>query len=673
MKRLATFILTLLISATVTAQSLELKSPGGNLLVKIEIGNKITFSVTHGNTEVLAFSPISMTLSDGTVWGRNPKLANKKMQSFNQSIHPVLYKKSTVEDVYNELVLNFKGNYGLIFRAYDQGVAYRFVATGKEEMIITNEEISLKFNHDYMAYAPYVRNRDFDPKDFNRQFFTSFENTYTHLKLSELDKSRMMFLPVLVELNDGKKLCFTEADLESYPGLNLAHQTEGSSLTGVFAPYPKKTEQGGHNMLQQIVTERENYIARVKGPRNFPWRVFSVSSNDSELLDNDMVYRLASPSRLDDVTWIKPGKVAWDWWNDWNIYGVDFKAGINNETYKYYIDFASESKIEYVILDEGWAVNKQADLLQVIPEIDIKELVEYGKKKKVGIILWAGYWAMDRDMENVCKFYSEMGVKGFKVDFMNRDDQAMADFYYRCAATAAKYKMLIDFHGAYKPTGLNRTFPNVLNFEGVFGLEQMKWAAPEVDMVTFDVTMPFIRMVAGPLDYTQGAMRNAIRKNYCPVYTEPMSQGTRCRQLAEYVVFESPLNMLCDNPTNYRREPECTKFIAEIPTVWDKTIALDGRVGEYIVMARQKGKEWYVGGLTNWDERDLLIDLSFLGNGNFQIEIFRDGLNAGRAACDYIREIIPAAENKKIAVKMKPGGGFAAKILQKPINLQNMN
>jgi alpha-glucosidase len=662
MKSILAFIFLTLTAVATNGQTYELSSPGGNLRIKVGTGDETVISVTHGKTEVLAPSPVSMTLSDGTIWGRNAKLVSKKEKSTHQSIGTGLYKKNLVDDVCNSLVLNFKGKYSLEFRAYDQGVAYRFVTNREEELIVSNEEVNLNFTHDHTAIVPFVRNRDVDPHDFYRQFFTSFENTYTHQKISELDKSRMIFLPILVELGDGKKLLFSEADLESYPGLNLVHRNNGNSFSGIFAPYPKKTVQGGHNMLQQVVTEREDYIARVKGPRCFPWRLFSVSTNDSEMLDNDMVYRLASPSRIDDVSWIKPGKVAWDWWNDWNVYGVDFRAGINNETYKYYIDFASESKIEYIILDEGWAVNKQADLFQVIPEIGIRELVEYGRQKNVGIILWAGYWAMERDMEKVCRVYSEMGVRGFKVDFMNRDDQEMVEFYYRCAATAAKYHMLIDFHGAYKPTGLNRTYPNVLNFEGVFGLEQLKWSPPEVDMVTFDVTMPFIRMGAGPLDYTQGAMRNAIRENYRPVYSEPVSQGTRCRQLAQYVIFESPLNMLCDNPANYRREPACTKFIAEIPTVWDKTLALDGKVGEYIVMARQKNEVCYVGGMTNWDKRELSIDLSFLAGDNFIIEIFRDGLNADRAACDYIKETVRLPANKKFTVQLMPGGGFAAKI-----------
>ena len=480
--------------------------------------------------------------------------------------------------------------------------------------------------------------------------------------ITKLNDKRLMILPYLVDLGNGKKLCITEADLEDYPGMFLNNATDKPSLKSVHAPYPKVKQQGGHNRLQMLVKERENFIAKTKGNRSFPWRVFVVSENDKQLVDCDMVYRLASPSRVSDVSWIKPGKVAWDWWNDWNIYGVDFRAGINNETYKYYIDFASEHGIEYVILDEGWAVNLEADLLKVIPEIDMEEIVSYAKSKNVDIILWAGFYAFDRDMENVVKHYADMGVKGFKVDFMDRDDQEVINFLYRSAETCARYKMLVDFHGVCKPTGLQRTYPNVINYEGVNGLEQLKWSPASYDMVTYDVTFPFIRMVAGPVDYTQGAMRNATRANYRPVNSEPMSQGTRCRQLATYVIFESPLNMLCDNPTNYMREKECTEFIANIPTVWNETQVLDAKVSEYIAMARQHDDIWYLGALTNWEPREMELDLSFLGDGNYKLELFKDGINADRAACDYKKEIIPVPADRKLKIKMAPGGGYAAKI-----------
>ena len=497
---------------------------------------------------------------------------------------------------------------------------------------------------------------------FEEQFFNSFEQPYVNETISSLNDKRLKILPLLVDLEDGRKVCITEADLEDFPGMFLNNETGKTSLKAVHAPYPKVKEQGGHNQLQMLVKERENYIAKTSGTRSFPWRAFIISRNDKELADCDMVYRLASPSRVNDISWIKPGKVAWDWWNDWNLYGVDFRAGINNPTYKYYIDFASEHGIEYVILDEGWAVNLEADLLKVIPEIDLPTIVSYAKSKNVDIILWAGFYAFDRDMENVVKHYADMGVKGFKVDFMDRDDQELINFLYRSAETCARYKMLVDFHGICKPTGLQRTYPNVINYEGVHGLENMKWVASTYDMPLYDVTIPFVRMVAGPMDYTQGAMRNAIRKNYAPIYTEPMSQGTRCRQLALYVVFESPFNMLCDTPSNYMREPESTAFIAEIPTVWDESIVLDGKMGEYIVTARRKGDVWYVGGITDWNARDIEVDCSFLGDKSYHATLFKDGVNAHRAGRDYKCESFPIKKDGKLKVHLAPGGGFALKI-----------
>ena len=317
-----------------------------------------------------------------------------------------------------------------------------------------------------------------------------------------------------------------------------------------------------------------------------------------------------------------------------------------------------------MILDEGWAVNKQADLMQVVPEIDLEELCAYAKEKGVGLILWAGYWAVNRDMETVFLHFSRMGVKGFKIDFMDRDDQQMVNFYTACAEMGAKYKMMIDFHGAYKPTGLHRTYPNVINFEGVHGLEQMKWGQDGKSQVIYDVTIPFIRMVAGPFDYTQGAMRNATLNNYRPVNSEPMSPGTRCRQLAEYVIFDAPLTMLCDSPSNYLQEPECTQFIAEIPTVWDETLALGGKIGEFVTMARRSGDNWYIGSMTDWTPRDITIELGFLPAGRYRIEIFRDGKNADRAARDFAKEERTVVPGDKIKVHLAPGGGWAAKLVR---------
>ena len=647
-------------SVSVSAQkTYQLESPDKKLQTVVTIGDDIRFSMTHEGSEVLASSPISMTFQNGVVLGEKPRVSKVMRGVADKSIPSPLYKKSEVQDVYNEVTFAFRGNYGLVFRAYNDGLAYRFTTKMKDSIVVVDEEAYFNFPADYSAFAPYVNNTK---ATFEEQYMNSFEQPYVYEPITKLNSKRLMFLPLLVELEGSKKLCITEADLEDYPGMFLNNSTTQPALKPVFAPYPKVKKQGGHNNLQMLVEEREHYIAKTKGTRSFPWRVFVVSAEDRQLADCDMVYRLASPCRVKDLSWIKPGKVAWEWWNDWNIDGVDFRAGINNDTYKYYIDFASEHGIEYVILDEGWAVNLKADLMQVIPEIDLQELVDYGKSKNVGIILWAGYYAFDRDMENVVKHYAEMGVKGFKVDFMDRDDQEMMNFLYRAAETCARYQMMVDFHGICKPTGLQRTYPNVINYEGVYGLENLKWAAQTHDMPKYDVTIPFIRMLAGPMDYTQGAMRNAIRSNYFPVNSEPMSQGTRCHQLATYVIFESPLNMLCDNPSNYRREAECTNFIADIPTVWDKTVALDGKVGEYVAIARQHGNDWYVGALTNWDARELTLDLSFLGEGNYTLELFKDGINADRAARDYKKEVISVPADRKVTIKMAPGGGWAAKI-----------
>ncbi|MEG1544544.1 MAG: glycoside hydrolase family 97 protein [Muribaculaceae bacterium] len=650
----------LLIGCTLAAQkTYQVQSPNGKLKTVVTVGDKVEYEVSHEGTEVLAPSTLSMTLENKEVLGAQPKVKKAINTTIDRLIPSPFYKKEEVKDHYNELTLVFKGNFNLVFRAYDDGVAYRFVTTRPGDMLVMNEEAVFHFSKDHPTFAPYVNNKK---TTFEEQFFNSFEQPYVHEPITRLNSNRLMFLPFLVELENGKKLCITEADLEDYPGMFLNNSTTSPSLQSVFAPYPKEEVQGGHNRLQMLVKSRENYIAKTKGSRSFPWRVFIVSESDKELTNCDMVYRLASPSRVTDVSWIKPGKVAWDWWNDWNLHQVDFRAGINNDTYKYYIDFASKEGIEYVILDEGWAVNKQADLMQVVPEINLEELIAYGKQRNVGIILWAGYWAFHRDMEKVVKHFSVMGVKGFKVDFMDRDDQKMINFLYQAAAVCAQNKMLLDFHGVCKPSGLQRTYPNVLNYEGVNGLEQLKWSPQSYDMVTYDVTIPYIRMVAGPMDYTQGAMRNATKYNYYPVNSEPMSQGTRCRQLATYVIFESPFNMLCDNPSNYLKEEECTNFIATIPTVWKKTVALDGSVGNFVAIARNDGKDWYVGALTNWDKREITLDLSFLGDGNYKAEVFKDGINADRAACDYKKEVITIPVNRKLTIQMAPGGGYVARI-----------
>lgn len=641
-------------------KQLLLSSPDGKLKSTITVGDKLTYDISCNGQQVLAPSPISATLDNGKVWGDKARLSKVTEKKNDTQIDAPFYRSSCVRDYYNELTLRFKGDYSVVFRAYNDGVAYRFVNHAKKPFCILNEEVDYRFPADVTASVPYV-NAGKDG-DYNGQFHNSFENVYTTAPISQLNKERLMFLPLVVQATPEVKVCITETDLNNYPGLYLTNAKGSNSLSGIQAPYPKTMKQGGHNNLQMRVQTREEYIAKVDGPRNFPWRVAVVTTRDTQLAASNLSYLLAEPSKLSDTSWIKPGKVAWEWWNDWNLCGVDFKTGVNNATYKAYIDFASQYGIEYVIQDEGWAVNLKADLMQVVKEIDLKELVDYAAARNVGIILWAGYYAFERDMENVCRYFSEMGVKGFKVDFMDRDDQLMTDFNHRAAAMCAKYHLILDLHGTHKPAGLNRTYPNVLNFEGVHGLEQMKWRPAGFDQITYDVMIPFIRQVAGPMDYTQGAMRNATRENYYPSNSEPMSQGTRCHQLAMYIVLESPFNMLCDSPSNYMREPESTSFIAQVPTVWDETVVLDGKMGEYIITARRKGDTWFVGGLNNWDARDVEVDLSFLSSGSHKAVLFKDGVNAHRTARDYKREEVRVSSTQPLKVHLAPGGGFTLQI-----------
>ena len=659
MKKTLFLAVALLSTAVVSAQkSYTLSSPDGNLQTTVSPGNELLYDIVYKGRTLLEPSPLSLSLGNGDSWGPNARISKASRSSVDRWIDSPFYRADSLHEHYNALTLRMKGDWEVEFRAYDDGIAYRFVNRTRKPFTILNEQVEYRFPSDFQASVPYVTSGE--DGDFEAQFYNSFENVYSVAPLSKMNPGRLAFLPLVVDAGQGVKICISESDLCNYPGLYLYNPDGKTALKGRFAQCPDSLEQGGHNRLQMIVRERREHIAEVAGPRNFPWRMAVVGS-DTQLAASSLSYLLAEPSRIDDISWIHPGKVAWEWWNDWNISGVDFRSGINTQTYKYYIDFAASQGIEYVILDEGWAVNLQADLMQVVPQINLPEIIEYGASKNVGIILWAGFHAFNRDMEQVCRHYAQMGVKGFKVDFMDRDDQLMTAFNHRAAETAAKYHLVLDLHGTHKPAGINRTWPNVLNVEGVHGLEQLKWKPESHDQVEYDVMIPFIRQVAGPMDYTQGAMINATRTSYHPNHSEPMSQGTRCHQLALYVVLDSPLNMLCDSPTNYLQEAECTHFIASIPTVWDETRILDGRLGEYIVTARRKGSTWYIGAITDWNPRDLKIDLSFLG-GERSAELFRDGVNADRKASDYRCEELRIDTAKPFAVHLAPGGGFVMKI-----------
>ncbi len=631
------------------SESYLLGSPDGSVELTVQTGEKLQWSVKHGGQKVIGPSSISLTLSDGVVLGNRVRIRSARREEVRSSFQAIHYKKTVVEDHYNQLTLNCRGDFGIIFRVYDDAVAYRFITRMEGEVVIENEEANFNFTADHPAFVPYMR----DYRD-GRIFNCSFESLYTRQRISEFRPDSLAFLPLLVDVGKGKKVVITEADLEDYPGMFLKLNETGQGYQGVYAPYPLEEKVV---RINYIPVKRADYIARTAGERSFPWRAIVISEQDKELLNNDLVQKLASPSRIADPSWIQPGQVAWDWWSGINISHVDFRAGINTETYKYYIDFAAANGIPYIILDAGWS--SPGNLLKTIPQVDLPAIVEHGKQMGVGVILWAGWHQLVLQLEEVFSFYSQMGIKGFKIDFIDRDDQLAVASVYEMAKRAAEYHLLVDYHGIYKPTGLQRTYPNVVGTEGVKGMENVKWAREDVPR--YDVTIPYIRMLAGPMDYTPGAMRNATRRNFAPINSNPMSQGTRCHQLAMYVIYEVPLQMLSDNPTIYMKEQECTDFITSVPVCFDETIALDGKVGEYAALARRKRDVWFAGAMTNWDPREMTIDLSFLGPGEYRAIIFRDGINADRQASDYVRETRTVSSSDALKFKLFPGGGWSAR------------
>lgn len=653
MKRILYVILVIFSTSNVFSKDLSVSSPDGRTVVVVTVENTVSWKVDVDGRSVITPSVISMTFDDGKVIGSNPVLKTGSIVQIDQQTEAVIYKKKMITDRYNELQLKFS-DYSLLFRVYNDGMAYRWITDFKTKgnVLVRSEKAEFNFaGKDQDAVVGYVRA---DEKDV---YYQSFENEYQFIKLRDMSTFWPAFAPILIGMPDGIKVAITDADLTDYPGMFLKYTGE-SSLSGDFAPFVSEEKQGGHNNLQAFVVKRADYIAETTGKRSYPWRTVIIAREDKDLLNNDMVYKLATPCQVKDISWIKPGKLAWDYWCAWNIYGVDFRAGINTDTYKFFIDFASDNKIEYVLLDEGWA--ESTDIMKVVPEIDLPEIIDYARRRNVSILLWGGWVPLDQKMDEALKHYSEMGIKGFKVDFMDRDDQRVVSFCSRLAEKAAQYKLLIDFHGCYKPTGLQRTYPNVINFEGVYGLEYLKGDNP--DMPKNDATIPFLRMLAGPVDYTQGAMFNANRKSYKGIWSMPMSQGTRAHQVALYIVFESPLVMMADSPNNYMKEQETTDYITQLPTVFDETVALAGKIGEYAAVARKKGDKWYVGAISDWTEREITLDCSFLGQGLWKAEVFKDGINADRNGNDYKIVEQNIVSGQKINIKLAPGGGWTAVI-----------
>ena len=638
-----------------------LSSPDGTLKVEISAGNELAYQVMHGNDTILSHSNIGLVLENGTIVGKTPRITGERRRKIKDNIESPFYRFKEFVATGNELDLKLKGGFGIIFRAYNEGVAYRFYTTQSSDIIIKEEQAEFNFKEDYTAYLPYTTN-DKQPMAM------AFQNVYDITPLSKA-QPKLAFLPVTVDCGS-VKLTLLESDLEAYPGMFVQSQQGKYGLKGVFAPYPAKTDFYPWRK-QEYVTETTDFISRSRGSRSYPWRVLAITEKDTDMPVNNLVYALASPNRIGDTSWIKTGKVAWDWWNDWNLKGVPFKAGINMDTYKYYIDFASRNGLEFIVLDEGWYDPKSGDMLTVIPELDLPELIAYGKSKGVEIVLWTVFNVLDSQLEAACKKYADMGIKGFKVDFLDRDDQTAVEMVYRIAEMTARYKLTLDLHGIYKPTGINRTYPHIINFESVFGMEEVKWTDIKNNMPLYDVTFPYIRMMAGPVDYTPGAMRNATKADWRAMYYTPASMGTRCHQLAAYIVHDSPFTMLCDAPTNYLNEQECVDFIASLPVEVDSTFIASGELGKYIVTVRKKDVNWYIGGMTNWDERDVQLDFSFLPEGmSYTAVLFKDGVNANKQAEDYRKETIRIDKDSRLTLHLASGGGFAMKLELCPVHGQ---
>lgn len=636
-------LIGLLLASSSVAKDYKVVSPNGKIKVTVNDRQQLRWQIDHEQTCVLMSSAM----------GFDGKVKKVKKGKVSQTIPTPFYKKASVKDEYNLLTMKLQ-DFDLEVRAYNIGAAYRFVYRGNHPIDINKESSEFRFLDDYQAFVPYVN----DNRGGERYCY-SFESYYDEQRLSQMFPDSIAITPLALCLPGGKKAVVMETGVENYPGMFLK-KGQGHTLVTEFAPVPLEEKIGGFDRLNLVPTKRAPYIARLEGPQALPWRIVLVTEEDSQLLNCDMGQLLAPECRLKDVSWIKPGKVAWDWWNNWNLTGVPFHAGVNTDTYKYYIDFAKKYNLEYVIIDEGWS-GRESLMEDLNPDIDVPAVLEYAHKQGVRIILWASWRSLLNDTEKVMKHYADLGVCGFKVDFFDRDDQRVIRSSYEIAAMAAKYHLLVDYHGL-KPSGIQRAYPNVVNFEGVKGLENSKWEprtanGPLHDQPRYDCTIPYLRALPGPMDYTPGAMLNATKGNFFGNNNNPMSQGTRVHQMAMYTLFEAPLQMMADSPSKYLQNPECAAFIASIPTTFDETIVMGGEMGEWLALARRKGNTWYVAAMNNWTSRDLQLNLSFLSGR--KALVFADGVNADREATDWQSHEM-TIDGNPVNIHLAPAGGWTA-------------
>ncbi|NDV60685.1 glycoside hydrolase family 97 protein [Bacteroides sp. 519] len=631
----------------IQAQQINLASPNGEIVVSLNIADRINYTVAYNNEQLLTDCYLQLRLAGQTL-GNNPKLINFKHTTVNETLTPVLpLKYASVANHYNQLRLNFKGNYAVEFRAFNNGIAYRFVTSSKTDAYVTGEDFVVNFPANYLTHVQQPG-----------RFKTAYEEPYTHIESNEwTPEDKMSVLPILIDTRKAYKILISEADLHDYPCMFL----KGTGTNGIQSAFPKAPLEFGDDGDRSLkILKEADYIAKTSGKRSYPWRYFVITKNDKELIENTFTYQLSTKNQLEDTSWIKPGQVSWEWWNDASPYGtdVDFVSGYNLETYKYYIDFASRFGIPYIIMDEGWAMSTR-DPYTPNPKVDVHELIRYGKEKNVGIVLWLTWLVVENNFD-IFKTFQEWGVKGVKIDFMDRSDQWMVNYYERVAREAANHKLFVDFHGSFKPAGLEYAYPNVLSYEGVRGMEQMGGCYPDNS-----IYFPFMRNAVGPMDYTPGAMISMQPDVYSARRPNSGSIGTRAYQMALFVIFESALQMLADNPTLYYRNLECTEFITQVPTTWDETQVLAAKVGEYAIVAKRKGTKWFIGGMTNnkENERTFNVCFDFLEKDKtYNMTYFEDGINAGRQAMDYRKKSSTIKHSDKITIKMVRNGGWAAVI-----------
>ena len=654
-----------LMAMSVSAANYEVNSPNGKVKVTVTAEETVQWQVTYDGKTVLMPSEINIQLQQGNKTLSLGKIGRVTKKQIRGNFENAFYRKQTIRDDYGLLLMQTNQKMAIEVRAYDDGAAYRLISGHTKPTLVKSETAEYRFEADYQAFIPYVN----DNRGGERYCY-SFESYYDEQPLSAMFADSLAITPLAVCLPQGMKAIVMDAGVENYPGMMLV-KGQGNSLAAEFAPYPLEQEIGGYDRLNLVPTKRADYIAKLNGRQSLPWRAVVITERDADILNCDMAQRLAPVCRISDTSWIRPGKVAWDWWNNTNITGINFLSGMNTDTYLYYIDFAAKNRLEYIIIDEGWS-GKESLTGGLNPDIDLQRLITHGQEKGVGIILWSSWRNLigsnplgDMTMTDaVMKHYAEMGIKGFKVDFFDRDDQQVIASAYQLAECAARHHLILDYHGL-KPFGIQRAYPNIFNFEGVKGLENSKWEPrvgdkPLHDQPRYDVTIPYLRMLAGPMDYTPGAMTNAMKDNFFGNNDHPMSQGTRVHQMAMYTTFETPLQMLADSPTKYMQNQECTDFIAQIPTTFDETIALDGKLGAYTLIARRKGTIWYVAAMTDWRPRDLTVDLSFLSPGQHEADIFADGINATKEATDYQHHHQKVSTTSRLNIHLSSGGGWTA-------------